>query len=508
MRLKAYAIYLRKSRADLDAEALGQGETLARHRRQLLELAERSGYAVGEIYQEIRSGDSIEARPEMLRLLSDVERRRWSGVLCMDIDRLARGDSADQGRIIRTFSLSDTLIITPSRTYDMANDDDEEYADFGLFIARKEYKSIRRRMLRGRIASAGEGRFIGSTPPFGYDKVKVERGRGYTLAPNAESGAVKLIFSMCISGDGCTKIAKRLDVLGVAPRSGGKWSRASVADILQNPVYCGKIRWQYRREKKSSSGGRIEKHRIISGDCILAQGLHQALVSEEVFQQAQRQMGSRKRPCVNLEKSLKNPLAGLVYCGKCGALMQRVCDRSKVRLACPNAGCDNISSELCQVEEALLSGLSAWLSVSVEAAQPAVSHSTEPLRTSAELLGKRLAGLAEQRGRIYAFLEQGIYTPEEFRERLNTLEEQRESVQRQLDSAQADLRISAVPQLERIPQVGTAIKIYRSAPPEEQNRLLKALVERVDYIKTKRCRKGAGDIPLFGLKITPKFPAW
>ncbi len=507
--MKEYAIYLRKSRADLDAEALGQGETLARHRRQLLELADRNGYAIGEIYQEILSGNSIEARPEMLRLLADVENKRWEGVLCMDIDRLARGDSADQGRITRTFSLSDTLIITPSRIYDMANDDDEEYADFGLFIARKEYKSIRRRMMRGRIASAEEGHFIGSTPPFGYDKVRLENGRGYTLTPNSESEAVKLIFSMCISGDGCTKIAKRLDGLGVTPRSGGKWSRATIADILQNPVYCGKIRWQYRREKKSSSGGNVIKRRAVTGEYILVQGLHQPLVSEEDFQRAQEQMNGRKRTSANIDTSLRNPLAGLVYCGKCGALMQRVHARKGIRISCPNTGCDNVSAELYLVEEAVISGLSEWLKITVEAKQPPELPKDEIARSTAAMLRARLEKLSGQKNRIYTFLEQDIYTHEEFRARLTSLTEQQNAAQEQLSAAEAELAETAhAPQLhEFIPQVRTALEIYRAADAEDKNRLLKSVVERVNYIKTKRCKKGNGDTPLFRLEIMPKFPA-
>mgnify|MGYP002524149278 CR=1 FL=1 len=503
--MKQYAIYLRKSRADLDAEALGQGETLARHRRQLLELAERCGFEIGEIYQEIRSGDSIEARPEMLRLLADVEKRRWKGVLCMDIDRLARGDSADQGRITRTFSLSDTLIITPNRTYDMANDEDEEYADFGLFIARKEYKSIRRRMLRGRIASAKEGHFIGSTPPFGYDKVRLENGRAYTLAPNHESEAVKLIFAMCIFGEGCTKIARRLDALGAVPRSGGSWSRATVADILRNPVYCGKIRWQYRRERRSSSGGVITRHRAVSENHILVQGLHPALVSEEDFRRAQEMMEGRARAPVNLGAELKNPLAGLVFCGKCGALMQRMHDKRSARLVCPG-GCGNVSSELRLVEEALLSGLSDWLSAAVQAAPPAEAPVAETARSSAEMLRARLSKLSGQKSRIFTFLEQGVYTPEEFRERLGTLTEQINSAQEQLTLAKAELsRTSCAPE-RIIPQPMTVLKIYRRSTPEEQNRLLKAAVRRVSYIKTEKCRKGQGGTPLFSLEIMPGFP--
>ena len=160
-----YAIYLRKSRADLEAEAMGQGETLARHRAALREYAQSHGMEIGAVYEEIVSGESIDARPKMKQLLREVEQGRWAGVLCMDIDRLARGDSADQARVSNTFRISGTLIITPSKVYDQSRESDEEYVDFELFMARREYKAISRRIMRGRIASAKEGHFIGSTPP-------------------------------------------------------------------------------------------------------------------------------------------------------------------------------------------------------------------------------------------------------------------------------------------------------------------------------------------------------
>ena len=51
-----YAIYLRKSRADLEAEAMGQGETLARHRAALLAYAAHHGQEIGAGYEEMTLG--------------------------------------------------------------------------------------------------------------------------------------------------------------------------------------------------------------------------------------------------------------------------------------------------------------------------------------------------------------------------------------------------------------------------------------------------------------------
>ena len=58
-----------------------------------------------DIYREIVSGDTISARPEMQRLLRAVEAGIYGAILCVDVDRLARGDSIDQGIIMQTMCL-------------------------------------------------------------------------------------------------------------------------------------------------------------------------------------------------------------------------------------------------------------------------------------------------------------------------------------------------------------------------------------------------------------------
>ena len=173
--LEEYAMYLRKSRADIEAEANGEGETLARHENILLDLARKNEIKIGKIYKEIVSGETIEARPEMQRLLSDVRSGRWKGILVVEVERLARGETMDQGIVANAFKISNTKIITPMKVYDPNNEFDEEYFEFGLFMSRREYKVINRRLQRGRIMSVKEGKYVGSVAPFGYDRVKDKR---------------------------------------------------------------------------------------------------------------------------------------------------------------------------------------------------------------------------------------------------------------------------------------------------------------------------------------------
>lgn len=189
----AYAMYLRRSRAD---EELGYENTLGRHEEMLRNLAAQAGIHVDEshIYREIVSGESIEARPQMQRLLKAVEMGLYTGVLCIELERLSRGDGADQQRILKAFQFSDTKIITLTKTYDLAGDDsfDEEFFEFGLFMSRREYKMIKKRLYRGRIQAQKEGYFIGSRPPYGYDKKRI--GKGYVLVPNDNAEVVRHIF--------------------------------------------------------------------------------------------------------------------------------------------------------------------------------------------------------------------------------------------------------------------------------------------------------------------------
>ncbi len=123
-----YCLYLRKSRADSEAEALGER---AKHwlatRKHYWTLRKKLNLNITAIYREIVSGETIAARPVMQQLLQEVEQGIWDGVLVMEVERLARGDTIDQGIVAQTFKFSDTKIITPIKTYNPNNEFDEEY---------------------------------------------------------------------------------------------------------------------------------------------------------------------------------------------------------------------------------------------------------------------------------------------------------------------------------------------------------------------------------------------
>ena len=86
------------------------------------------------------------------------------------------------------------MTVTPTKTYDVAhNPDDEEYMEFVLFMSRREYKTIQKRLDRGKKQAVVEGNFMGAYRPYGYDIIKTKTAR--TLTPNKdEAPIVKNIF--------------------------------------------------------------------------------------------------------------------------------------------------------------------------------------------------------------------------------------------------------------------------------------------------------------------------
>ena len=168
-----YAIYLRKSRADDTSEPLEV--TLQRHRQMLEKYMQQHDIAVQDedVFEEVVSGDSLYARPQMLRLLEAVEAGTYTGVLCVDIQRLGRGSMQDQGMILDAFKWSDTKIITPAKVYDLSDDIDETYTEFESFMGRQEYKLIKKRLRRGLNATIENGGYIANAP-YGYDKTKYD----------------------------------------------------------------------------------------------------------------------------------------------------------------------------------------------------------------------------------------------------------------------------------------------------------------------------------------------
>ena len=497
-----YCMYLRKSRADSEAEMRGEGETLARHEKALTAFAKQSGLEVTAIYREIISGETIAARPQMQRLLSEVSEGLWDGVIVMDVDRLARGNSIDQGIISQTFLFAGTKIITPTKTYDPENEFDEEYFEFGLFMSRREYKTINRRLQRGRVASVKEGKYVSNKAPYGYERVKLQGDKGFTLRPVPEQAeTVKSIFEWYANGItradgtktpiGTSLSARELNKRRVSSHSGGVWTQQTIRDMLINPVYVGMIRWNWRPVRKKMDGGKVVAERPRSSGFLLCKGLHPPIISRETFEAAAAKMDKKKSRPVRGDKKTQNPLAGLVRCTVCGRKLQRRPNsKTPDLLICPAPTCDNHASYLHLVEDAVYETITKW-SLGHElpdlTGNGGLITDTADIETELSAIFAAESKLRSQLNKAYEAFETGIYDAIVFKQRSTVLNEQL----KEIDTRKQELKASAhkaernkrivsefIPKAQRIAQAYNSV-----SDPHGKNELLKTIVHHIDYTK-------------------------
>jgi len=524
-----YCMYLRKSRADLEAESHGEGETLARHERALLDYANKHKLNITKIYKEVVSGETITARPVMQQVLSDVEKGIWTGVLVMEVERLARGDTIDQGLVAQTFKYSNTKIITPMKVYDPSNEFDEEYFEFGLFMSRREYKTINRRLQAGRISSVKEGKWVGNKNPYGYKIVKLQGQKGYSLEiiPD-EASVIKMIFELYTIGEeqidgsikrlGSTLIANKLNNMKTPPAIGEKWTPARILELMRNPVYIGKVRWNFRPEVKKMQDGiiTIERPRSDAEDWLIYDGLHEAVITEVLFYKTQDYLKNNKpKPAPNM-KPIKNPLTGIVICGQCGAKMVRrpYPNRTPDALICPASGCKNISSYLSYVENRILISLQQWLidyklQLSIENKENISNTEIEVKKQNVKRLEDEIKNFNKQMSSVHDFLEQGIYSTEIFLERSKIINDKLTEAKDNLNIISKELETDSKIHkniIEFIPKVEHVLAVYDSIEdPEVKNALLDEVISKAVYTKTKRVGKDK-NFDDFELILYPRMP--
>lgn len=523
-----YCIYVRKSRKDLELEAGGAGDTLARHRDTLMSLAHRLQINITHIYEEVVSGDTIAERPQMQKLLDAVEMGLWKGVLVMEIPRLARGDTVDQGIVARAFRYSNTLIITPEKTYYPDNEYDEQFMEFGLFFSRLEYKTINRRIQRGRLFSVQEGKWVAHKVPYGWRRVKLPKEKGYTLEPDENTSKILLLMYEWASQpqpmpDGTIQrlkppsISNKLNALGIPSPSGGKWNANVVRSILRNPANAGWVRWGGRPAKKTVVGGdvHISRPRAAAEDVTLVKGRHHGLVSQEVFDSVCAYIAGPSRPGPK-EVETKNPLSGLIVCGECGHAMVRRPYQSgrQETLLCPHKYCHTVSSDLDIVEQEVLAALRSWLrnfELDYNAAREKAHTVADPAASLRPLLSgleKELDQLTAQEQRAYELVEQGVYTPQVFTQRSKAISGKQASVRQQMETITAqiqELEAMEAAQAKVAPAIRTVLESYPSASSaKEKNDLLRSVLQKVVYTKTTRARyKGGSDMKII---LFPKLP--
>lgn len=501
-------IYLRKSRSD--DPSLSVEDVLAKHEADLQEYCiSEYGEKIPEnrIFREIVSGETIADRPVMKHVMQLLETGDLDGCLVIEPQRLSRGDLEDCGKIINVFRYTNTLIITPPKTYNLSDEYDRKFFEMELMRGNDYLEYTKKILNRGRIRSVKEGNFIGAFAPFGYKKVKVGSGKNafFTLeiVPD-ESEIIKLIYQLFVhEGYGFTKIAHTLDQMNVKPRKGNNWSPAALKDMIENPVYIGKIRWNWRKTEKVMVNGSIVKTRPKTKDAsewIMVDGKHEPIIDVETYNAALDRRG--KNPKITKGTELKNPFAGLLYCGSCGRSMSYKEYRSlrtstghfTQSMLCNNqVNCKTrsvlYSAFLQRVNESLESAIADFeLKLNDGNAVHEAVHDKMIKRLETEL-----NKLKEKDLRQKDAFDDGIYTKQEYLTRNAKVQEQIAIATAALSGAKSS-KPQFVDYQEKIYRFRNCIESLNDPviSASEKNLLLKSCIEKIVYHNNMDSKPGIG----------------
>lgn len=317
-------IYLRKSRAERNETV---EEVLARHEKILQDFAIQTfGQKIPEtnIYREVVSGETLDERIEIKKIFQRLEHEPIRGLLVVEPQRISRGGLTDCGRVTDILKYTETLVITITKTYDLTNRFDQELFEAQLTQGHKYLEYHKEIMDRGKNLSIREGKYVGSTPPFGYDRKALDRG--FMLVKNkVEAPIVETIYRLFVDEDLTTvEVASYLNKHQMKPRKNELWDYKMVRHVMKNEIYYGSTAWGKRPTVKRLINEEITKIRISAKDYMLVRGQHDPIVSKETWDMAQEKIKGNPSSRTGLNRELQNPLAGLVYCKKCGHSLVRV----------------------------------------------------------------------------------------------------------------------------------------------------------------------------------------
>lgn len=509
--------YLRKSQSD--DPNLTVEEVLEKHERKLDEWDDR--FLNGRVpehnrFREIVSGETLRERPEINKILRLIESPKYKAVKIVEPQRLTRGDLEDIGRVMKLFKLTNTLIITPDRVYDLRDEYDWKIFEGELKQGNDYLTYYKRIQKRGKDLSVADGWFIGSVAPYGFDKTKViyEKRKRPTLKENkAEADVVRLVFDLFVNQNMTPhRICRHLEELGFKPRRAKHWNVTPIKEMLANVHYIGKVRWNMRKHVSIVENGEIRKTRpFTKDDYVEYEGKHDGIVPKELFFAARDRLG--RNPRVTSRVKVRNPFAGLLYC-RCGKSMVYKHPKKEfpARLNCPDqpycsCGSCHFYEIVNRVSEVLASTIEDFEIKLNESENDSAKAHEQLIRT----LEKKLCDLDARelsQWKAQSDPDESLRMPAAIFKKLNeNLQEERKTVQQALKKA-----YETMPEPEDYEK-----KIYKfrdalnalndpDVDAETKNALLKSCIDRIDYYRERPQRKqsikGNGTFPMIGNQWT------
>lgn len=301
------------------------GFSLDAQREKLLAYAKYRGFVVAGEYSDAGfSGKNISGRKQFQQMLSDIASKKDNVkyVLVFKLSRFGR-NSADTLYSLQYMQDYGVNLISVEENIDSSAETGKLMISVISAVAEMERENIRVQTMAGRKQKALTGGWNGGFAPYGY---KLEDGK--LIVQEDEAEVIRAIFTIYVNTEyGASKVAKEINKkYKKIPRSNGyldKFTMPIVKDILDNPVYVGKIAFG-RHTTEKIEGKRNEFHIVKQSDAekiILAEGQHEAIISEELWEAAQEKRKTNAKTKEKIDPEHEYFLSGLLKCPSCGGPM-------------------------------------------------------------------------------------------------------------------------------------------------------------------------------------------
>lgn len=285
----------------------------------------------GEYSDEGKSGKNIAGRPQFQQMLKDIEAMKdhVEYVLVFKLSRFGR-NAADVLSSLQRMQDYGVNLICVEDGIDSSKDSGKLMISVLSAVAEIERENILVQTMEGRRQKAREGRWNGGFAPYGY---KLENGE--LRIADDEVEVIQIIYDKFVHTNmGATAIAAYLNDHGYKKKlrqnnTSELFSAHFVKMVLDNPVYCGKLAYG-RRKTEKIPGTRNQFHIVKQNEYPVYDGIHEAIVSEEIWQLAQKKRsitGVKSEKIYNLDH--ENILSGILRCPICGAGMYGNVNRKK-----------------------------------------------------------------------------------------------------------------------------------------------------------------------------------
>ncbi|MDU2896960.1 MAG: recombinase family protein [Clostridium sp.] len=495
---KKVAIYCRVS----TTEQAEEGYSINEQKKLLTYECEKNGNTVYKIYSdEGISGKNITARPALKELLNDANEGKFDSVMVWKINRIGR-NLKDVLDMVDLFDRNNITFKSATEPFDTTTPGGRMHFQMVALIGEFERGTIAQNVKMGMMARAREGRWNGNIL-LGYDlKLKEyttnKKRKDTELVVNEkEAEIVRTIFTMYSQGNGYKAIANYLNKFGYKTKKGNPFSLTAIKDILNNPVYIGKIRynlrpnWSEKRRKGTNSNP------------LIVDGKHEAIIEQELWDKVQSMLQTSKGKPSRIYDG-EFPLTGILKCPQCGAgmVIMRTSrtrkDGTKRRLeyyCCGNwknkgtAVCHSNAIRVDKANDYVFGKLSELLSNDklvkdiVKNINTDRKNKVDPSKDELQKLTRELDKISAKKDKLFEAFEEDIITKEEFKERVAELQSRERLLQEDANTLKMNVLDDNVQQVsyefvkETLSKVGEMLGNCKSM--EQKKKLLHMLISKI-----------------------------